>query len=283
MNRDRVIDGILNSMEYAIEYDFEFLWRQFDMKERYGGYSDYKVCLDQMVHEGLVNLVSNHTPEVYEGGKLVAAERGESVSLALKGKLIKEVGGWIKHKKLNRPPITSNKWFSITGWVVATIAGLVAIFQPFKTDEGLEIQRQEFINSRRPQLNLQTSAFYGTDPLLNGTTLQDTIGITGSYWLTNDGDFNITLERVETPNDLRVRGYFTDRKIDLPYTINPAERLLITCDLPNKSRPITRTESALKGIVVFTCSNPAVDVKYQCKFTWDAGAGLFLYNVRVDE
>jgi hypothetical protein len=183
--------------------------------------------------------------------------------------------------KKSRPGIHERKWFAFTGWALGIIVSIIAIIQYVWPTQD-KLQREEFISNNRPQLELSTSAFYpeNRDPVLIDTELDDTVGITGSYWVINKGKANITLEQISLPKDFQIRGYFADGVVKLPYSLNPNEKITISCKLINNSKKIEETEAALKSALTINCSHP-YEIAYMYKFTWDTSQGFFVGSVRV--
>jgi hypothetical protein len=142
-----------------------------------------------------------------------------------------------------------------------------------KDDTTSDLQRQEFFSGNPPQFELWYSAFYrdNRDPLLKGTLLDDTTGITGSYRLVNKGRAIVTLEEIKIPNSFKTRGYFTDRVVKLPYALTPGDTIVISCKLSGKELPIIETEEALKKDVSIKCSYPVAEIRFTYKFHWHEG------------
>lgn len=79
------------------------------------------------------------------------------------------------------------------------------------------------------------------------------------------------LEKISLPNIFSIRGYFTDRIVELPYPLSPGDTIVISCELTGKELPIIETENALKKDVSLTCSYPVADIRYTFKFHWQEG------------
>jgi hypothetical protein len=115
--------------------------------------------------------------------------------------------------------------------------------------------------------------------VLKGTPLDDTLGTTGSYRLTNAGRAIITVDKMDLPKSFLTRGYFSDRNINLPYALAPQDTLVISCNLTGGERPIIETENELKKNVVVECSYPRAGIKFSYRFNWQEG--LFKGKARV--
>ena len=174
--------------------------------------------------------------------------------------------------------INNHKILSIPVAIAMGLIFVAAVIEAFVKlgilkDDTSDLQRHEFLIDNPPELELWYSAFYpdNRDPLLKETLLDDTIGITGSYRLINKGRAIITLEKINLPNVFSVRGYFTDRIVELPYPLSPGDTIVISCELPGKELPIIETEKALKKDVSLACSYPVADIRFTYKFQWHEG------------
>jgi hypothetical protein len=168
------------------------------------------------------------------------------------------------------------KWTSYFSFanILSAVAIIISILAWFSADEGVKIQRSDYQSSHRPQLELRTYASHGTDDIFKGTVYEDTTCITGSYWITNQGNANLTVQKIELAPSLRLIRTYTYQDVEIPYNLNIGEHILATCSLVNTSFRIEETEEALKKYLIVTCRDN-VGTVYIYEFIWRPNEGRF--------
>jgi hypothetical protein len=116
-NNDILIERILTVIQYGTFYQDDELFKLTEHND----YLEYKESLEELMHDELVAKTMDVKPGGYNSGRITGPTFTDQISLTIKGKRIKESGGWIKEKRLTKVKNITNWSISIGTFVLAGV------------------------------------------------------------------------------------------------------------------------------------------------------------------